>query len=140
MEDSISQQQRDSFVRLLNEAKQRRQQDFEERMQEKVRFEFLPKLVQQQGITSNVERITKLATDLAESARALQTAESVEKKDEGFFSRLVRPHDMRELLARMIRPYQENEQKVMRDYDVAALKVMSADTVEDARKIVESLI
>lgn len=141
MDDTFTHEQREAFVRLLQNARERRQHDFEDRMSEKIRFEILPKLVHQQGFAGNIQKMGKLAEELVESARALQTSDSPERKEDGgFWSRLLKPQDMREILARMIRPYQENEQEKIKEYDRAALKVMSADSVEDARKIVESLL
>ena len=136
---TITQEQRDAFVRLLREEQQRRQRLFERQLDERVHEEFLPKLVQRQGITGLVGKIGKLSSDLAESARALQSVDVI-GRPEGFWSRLVRPEDVNEVLERMKRPHQEEHEQSMREYDLAALRIMSTDTVEEAREIVESLM
>lgn len=136
---TITHEQREAFARLLREAKQRRQQLFDHQLDGKVREEFLPKLVQRQGIAGLVGKIGKLSGELTESARALQAVDVVGRPD-GFWSRLVKPEDMNEILERMKRPYQEEHEQSMREYDLAALRIMSADTVEEAREIVESLM
>lgn len=136
---TITQEQRDAFARLLREEKQRREKLFERQLAEKVDEEFLPRLVQRQGIAGLVGKISKLSSDLAESARALQSVDVI-GRPEGFWSRLVKPEDVNEVLERMKRPYQEEQEQSIREYDLAALRIMSADTVEEAREIVESLM
>lgn len=135
----ITQEQREAFARLLREAKQRRQNLFEHQLEDKVNEEFLPKLVQRQGIAGLVGKIGKLSSELTESARALQSVD-VAGRPENFWSRLVKPDDVNEVLDRMKRPYQEQHEQSMREYDLAALRIMSADTVEEARELVESLM
>ena len=135
----ISHEQREAFARLLQEAKQRHQKLFDEELEEKVNDEFLPKLVQRQGIAGLVQKIGQISGELTESARALQSVDVIGKPD-GFWTRLVKPEDMNAVLARMKRPYQEAHQQSMRDHDLAVLRIMSADTLEEAREIVESLI
>lgn len=136
---TITHEQREAFARLLREGKQRRQKVFEHQLEEKVNEEFLPKLVQRQGITGLVGKIGKLSSELTESAHALQSVDVVGRAD-NFWSRLIKPEDVNEVLERMKRPYQEQHEESMREYDLAALRIMSADTVEEARQIVESLI
>lgn len=135
----ITQEQRDAFVRLLREEKERRRTLFERQLEEKVQAEFLPRLVQRQGIAGLVGKIGKLSSDLAESARALQSADVVGRPD-NFWSRLVKPDDVNEVLERMKRPHQDQHEQSMREYDLAALQILSTDTVEEAREIVESLM
>ena len=137
--NTITQEQREAFVRLLNEAKRRRNTLFERQLKEKVNEEFLPKLVQRQGLTGLVSKIGKLSSDLTESARALQSVDVVGRPD-SLWSRLVKPEDMDEVLERMKRPYQDEHEQSMREYDLAALRIMSADTVDEAREIVTSLM
>jgi len=137
--NTINQEQREAFVRLLRDAKERRQKLFEHRLHEKVNEEFLPRVVQRQGIAGVVEKIGKLSSELTKSARALQSVDVVGRPD-GFWSRLLKPEDMNEVLERMKRPYQEEHEQSMREYDLAAVRIMSADTVEEARGIVESLM
>ena len=137
--NTISHEQREAFVRLLREAKQRRQNLFDRQLDEKVNEEFLPKIVQRQGIAGLVGKIGKLSSDLTESARALQSVHVVGRPD-NFWSRIVKPEDMNEVLERMKRPYQEEHQQSMREYDLAALQIMSSDTVEEASDIVKSLM
>lgn len=136
---TITQEQRDAFVRLLREEQQRRQKLFERQLDEKAHEEFLPKLVQRQGIAGLVGKIGKLSSDLADSARALQSVDVIGRPD-NLWSRLVKPDDVNEVLERMKRPYQEEHERSIREYDLAALRILSADTVEEAREIVESLM
>ena len=137
--NTITQEQREAFARLLGEAKQRRQKLFDHQLEEKVDEEFLPRLVQRQGIAGLVGKIGKLSSELTESARALQSVDVV-GRPENFWSRIVKPEDVNEVLERMKKPYQAQHEQSMREYDLAALRIMSADTVEDAREIVESLM
>jgi hypothetical protein len=135
----ITHEQREAFARLLQQAKQRHDSLFDQELEEKVNDEFLPKLVQRQGIAGLVQKIGQISGELTESARALQSVDVVGKPDT-FWSRLVRPDDMKDVLERMKRPYHDEHQRAMREYDLAALRVMSADSTEEAREIVESLI
>lgn len=135
----ITHEQREAFARLLQQAKQRHDSLFNQELEEKVNDEFLPKLVQRQGITGLVQKIGQISGELTESARALQSVDVVGKPD-NFWSRFVRPDDMKDVLERMKRPYHEEHQRAMREYDLAVLRVMSADSTEEAREIVESLI
>lgn len=136
---TITHEQREAFARLLREAKERRQKLFEHQLEGKVREDFLPKLVQRQGIAGLVGKIGKLSSELTESARALQTVDVVGRPD-GFWSRFVKPDDVNEVLERMKRPYQEEHEQSMREYDLASLRILSVETVEEAREIVESLM
>src|SRR5262245_53381607 len=60
----ITQEQREAFARLLVEAKQRRRKLFDHQLEDKVREEFLPRLVQRQGIAGLVGKIGKLSSEL----------------------------------------------------------------------------
>jgi adenylate kinase family enzyme len=135
----ITHEQREAFARLLQQAKQRHDSLFNQELEEKVKDEFLPKLVQRQGITGLVQKIGQISGELTESARALQSVDVVGRPDT-FWGRLVRPDDMKDVLERMKRPYHEEHQRAMREYDLAVLRVMSAESTEEAREIVESLI
>ena len=135
----ISHEQREAFARLLHQAKQRHDSLFNRELEEKAQNEFLPKLVQRQGIAGLVTKIGQLSGELTESARALQSVDVVGRPDT-LWSRFMKPDDMKDVLERMKRPYQEEHQRAMRDYDLAVLRVMSADSIEEAREIVEPLI
>lgn len=136
---TITQEQREGFVRMLQEAKQNQQQRFERELERRAQEEFLPKLVERQGLAHLVDKIGKLSVELTDSARALQTV-GVLGKPTSLFDRLVRPDDVNEALERMKRPYHEQLERSMRDYDLAILRVLSAQSLEEAREVVESLV
>ena len=73
-------------------------------------------------------------------SRHLNGFTEVVGRADNLWSRLVKPEDVNEVLERMKRPYEEEHEQSMKEYDLAALRIMSANTVEEARDIVESLM
>lgn len=124
---------------MLQEAKRNQQRLFERDLEQKAKEELLPKLVERQGLAQLVEKIGRLSDELTDSARALQTV-GVIGKPVSFFSRFFKPDDATETLERMKRPYREENERSMREYDLAILRVLSAQSLEEGREIVESLV
>lgn len=124
---------------MLQETKRNQERRFERDLEQKAKEEFLPKLIERQGLAQLVEKIGKLSNELTDSARALQTV-GVIGRPASFLSRFFNPDDMTETLERMKRPYQEEQERSAREYDQAILRVLSAQSLEEAREIVESLV
>jgi hypothetical protein len=137
--EQLTREQRDGFVRLLNEAKQRREQNFERELEEKARREFLPKLMERQGVGELLERISKGTAQLTDSVRSLQGMELLGKSG-GFFRRFTKPEDVQEVLERMKRPHLVEHEQSMKLYDHAVLQVLSAQNLAEAQQVVASLI
>jgi hypothetical protein len=137
--EQLTREQREGFVRLLNEAKQRREQTFERELEEKARREFLPKLMERQGIGDLLERISKGTLQLTDSVRSLQGMELLGKSG-GFFRRFTKPEDVQEVLERMKRPHLIEHEQSMKLYDHAVLQVLSAQNLDEAQQVVASLI
>src|SRR3972149_8014996 len=133
--ETLNQEQREGFVRLLQGARQQQDKLFQEELESETKDEFLPKVLQRRGIADVVDKIGRVGVELTDSARALRTVD-IFGRPNGLWSRLTKTEDANEALDRMKRPYVEEHEQSMKEYDRAMLRVLSAQTVDEAREVV----
>ena len=136
----ITREQREGFMRLLQEAKSKKQGELQRELQEKVKDELLPKIMQRQGIVKLVEQVKQIGHQLSESAQKLQGMD-VFGQPATLWGRILGTNEgIEELVEKMKRPYAERAEASLRDYDHAILQVLSAVNLEDAQRIVSDLL
>ena len=136
----ITREQREGFMRLLQEAKSKKQGELQRELQEKVKDELLPKIMQRQGIVKLVDQVKQIGHQLSESAQKLQGMD-VFGQPATLWGRVLGTNEgIEELVEKMKRPYTERSEASLRDYDHAILQVLSAVNLEDAQRIVTDLL
>jgi len=136
----ITREQREGFMRLLQEAKSKKQGELQRELQEKVKDELLPKIMQRQGIVKLVEQVKQIGHQLSESAQKLQGMD-VFGQPATLWGRILGTNEgIEEIVEKMKRPYTERAEASLRDYDHAILQVLSAVNLEDAQRIVTDLL
>jgi hypothetical protein len=136
----ITREQREGFMRLLQEAKSKKQGELQRELQEKVKDELLPKIMQRQGIVKLVDQVKQIGHQLSESAQKLQGMD-VFGQPATLWGRVLGTNEgIEELVEKMKRPYTERAEASLRDYDHAILQVLSAVNLEDAQRIVTDLL
>ncbi len=127
-------------MRLLQEAKNRKQTECQRELDKKVKEELLPKIMQRQGIVRLVEQVKQIGHQLSESAQKLQGMDVFGQPATLWGKILGTNEGIEELVEKMKRPYTEQADASLRDYDHAILQVLSASTLDDAQRIVNDLI
>jgi hypothetical protein len=136
----ITREQREGFMRLLQDAKSKKQGELQRELQEKVKDELLPKIMQRQGIVKLVEQVKQIGHQLSESAQKLQGMD-VFGQPATLWGRILGTNEgIEEIVEKMKRPYTERAEASLRDYDHAILQVLSAVNLEDAQRIVSDLL
>jgi len=136
----ITREQREGFMRLLQEAKSKKQGELQRELQEKVKDELLPKIMQRQGIVKLVEQVKQIGHQLSESAQKLQGMD-VFGQPATLWGRILGTNEgIEEIVEKMKRQYPERAEASLRDYDHAILQVLSAVNLEDAQRIVSDLL
>lgn len=136
----ITREQREGFMRLLQEAKNRKQVEYQRDLDKKVKEELLPKIMQRQGIVRLVEQVKNIGHQLSESAQKLQGMDVFGQPATLWGKILGTNEGIEELVEKMKRPYTEQADASLRDFDHAILQVLSAATLDDAQRIVNNLI
>ena len=136
----ISREQREGFMRLLQEAKAKRHNELHRELEKKVKDELLPRIMQRQGIVKLVEQVKTIGHQLSESAQKLQGM-NVFGQPATLWGKILGTNEgIEELVEKMKRPYTEQADAALRDYDHAILQVLSATNLEDAQRIVNNLL
>lgn len=136
----ITREQREGFMRLLQEVKSKKQTELQRELEQKVKEELLPKIMQRQGIVKLVEHVKQIGHQLSESAQKLQGMDVFGQPATLWGKILGTNEGIEELVEKMKRPYTERAESSLRDYDHAILQVLSATNLEDAQRIVNELI
>jgi hypothetical protein len=136
----LTREQREGFMRLLQEAKTKKQHEYQRELEQKVKEEVLPKIMQRQGIVKLVEQVKHIGTQLSESAQKLQGMDVFGQPATLWGKILGTNEGIDELVEKMKRPYVEQADSALRDYDRAILQVLSATNLDDAQRIVTDLI
>jgi hypothetical protein len=136
----LTREQREGFMRLLQEAKNKKQNEYQRELEQKVKEEVLPKIMQRQGIVKLVEQVKHIGTQLSESAQKLQGMDVFGQPATLWGKILGTNEGTHELVEKMKRPYVEQADSALKDYDRAILQVLSATNLEDAQRIVTDLI
>lgn len=136
----ISREQREGFMRLLQEAKAKRQNELHRELEKKVKDELLPKIMQRQGIVKLVDQVKQIGHQLSESAQKLQGMDVFGQPATLWGKILGTNEGIEDLVEKMKRPYTEQAEVALKDYDHAVLQVLSATNLEDAQRIVNNLL
>jgi hypothetical protein len=136
----ITREQREGFMRLLQEAKSKKQNDLQRELEKKVKEDLLPKIMQRQGIVKLVEQVKNIGSQLSESAAKLQGMDVFGQPATLWGKILGTNEGIEDVIDKMKRPYNEQADASLREYDHAILQVLSASNLEDAQRIVNSLI
>ncbi len=136
----ITREQREGFMRLLQEAKTKKNSELQRELEQKVKEEVLPKIMQRQGIVKLVEQVKNIGSQLSESAQKLQGMDVFGQPATLWGKILGTNEGVEELVEKMKRPYTERAESSLRDYDHAILRVLSVASLEDAQRIVEDLL
>ena len=127
-------------MRFLQDAKLRKQADYQRQLDQKVKEELVPKIMQRQGIVRLVEQVKHIGQQLSDSAQKLQGMDVFGQPATLWGKILGSNEGVDELIEKMKRPYQEQAESSLRDYDHAILQVLSATNLEDAQRIVNNLV
>lgn len=136
----ITREQREGFMRLLQEAKSKKQSDLQRELEKKVKEDLLPKIMQRQGIVKLVEQVKNIGSQLSESAAKLQGMDVFGQPATLWGKILGTNEGIEDVIDKMKRPYNEQADASLKEYDHAILQVLSASNLEDAQRIVNSLI
>jgi hypothetical protein len=136
----ITREQREGFMRLLQEAKNKRQSELQRELDKKVKEEVLPRIMQRQGIVKLVEQVKDIGSQLSESAQKLQGMDVFGQPATLWGKILGTNEGIDDLVEKMKRPYAEQAEASLKDYDRALLQVLSAAQLEDVQQIVGNLI
>jgi ATP-dependent Lon protease len=136
----ITREQREGFMRLLQEAKSKRQSEFQRDIEKKVKEEVLPRIMQRQGIVKLVEQVKHIGSQLSESAQRLQGMDVFGQPATLWGKILGTEEGVEDLVEKMKRPYTEQAESSLKDYDRAILQVLSASHLEDVQQIVTDLL
>ena len=96
--------------------------------------------MQRQGIVKLVDQVRQIGTQLSDSAQKLQGMDVFGQPATLWGKILGTDEGVEELVEKMKRPYTEQADSALRDYDHAILQVLSANNLEDAQRIVTDLI
>ena len=127
-------------MRLLQEAKTKKNSELQRELEQKVKEEVLPKIMQRQGIVKLVEQVKNIGSQLSESAQKLQGMDVFGQPATLWGKILGTNEGVEELVEKMKRPYTERAESSLRDYDHAILQVLSVANLEDAQRIVSDLL
>jgi hypothetical protein len=136
----ITREQREGFMRLLQDAKGKKQTELQRELEKKVKEELLPKIMQRQGIVKLVDQVRQIGTQLSDSAQKLQGMDVFGQPATLWGKILGTNEGIEDVVEKMKRPYSEQADAALRDYDHAILQVLSATNLEDAQRIVTDLI
>jgi hypothetical protein len=136
----ITREQREGFMRFLQDAKSRKQADLQRELDQKVKEEVLPRIMQRQGIVKMVDQVGHIGAELSEAARKLQSMDVFGQPATLWGKILGTNEGVEDLVEKMKRPYTEQAQAALRDFDRAILQVLSVTSLEDAQRIVNDLV
>ena len=136
----ISKEQREGFLRVLQEAKNKKTQELQRALEKKVKDDLLPKIMQRQGIVKLIEEVKGIGHQLSESAHKLQGMDVFGRPATLWGKILGTNEGMEDVLEQMKRPFYEEQEQMLKDYDRATLQVLSATDLEDVQRIVNTLI
>lgn len=140
MNEQITREQREGFMRLLQEAKNKKQSELQRELEKKVKEELLPRIMQRQGIVKLVEQVKQIGSQLSESAMKLQGMDVFGQPATLWGKILGTNEGIEDLVDKMKRPYAEQADASLKEYDHAILQVLSTANLEDAQRIVNNLI
>ncbi len=138
---TLSPKQREMFARLLAEARKREEgilepeDDFNSRLKD----EFLPKLAEERGASDLIAKVIKLRKETQDAENALdKTGFSCD--DDRISLRWDAPKELCQAWEEEKRSAKKERERSLKKYDLAILNVWAADSTDEAKRIVESLL
>jgi hypothetical protein len=133
--------QREMFTKLLVQAKTRAEADETKyAVDERVKRELAPKLAEQSGASKLIEKIRQLTEELQDAETALGTLGFKCDSDGDISFQYDAPRRVSKALQTAQRLAQADREKHLKKYDMAVLAVLASEDVQEAKKIVESLL
>ena len=139
--EPYNQKQRDVFARMLVQSKERAQAELEsdDDLSRRVENEVLPKLAEERGATELVAKVRKLRKEVGDIEGSLERL-GFDCSDERITLRWDAPKALGRALETAKRSARQENQKSLKKFDLGILGVWTAETADDARKIVEGLL
>ena len=136
-----NQKQREMFARMLAQAKEHAQKEFELEgdLDQQVEDGLLTKLAAERGATEQVAAVRRLRQQVEEVEEKLEHL-GFDCSDETVSLRWNAPQSLRQSLEAAKRSARKERERSLRKYDLGILGVWSAETADDAREIVEELL
>lgn len=139
---SFNQKQREMFARLLQQARKRAEAELESDdsgIDARVKAEVVPKLAEERGALGLVAKVRGLHSQVEEAEKALG-ALGFDCDEDEISLKWNAPKELQEALAQAKRVARKEREAPLRKYDCAILGVWAAESLSEARKIVEDLL
>lgn len=136
----FTREQREGFMRFLQDAKTRKQTELQRDLDRKVKEEVLPKIMQRQGLVKLVEQVGTIGSRLSQAAVELQQMDVFGRPPTLWGKILGTEEGIEDVVEKMKRPYNEQAEAELRNFDRAILRVLSAASLEEAQQIVNDLV
>ena len=129
------------MARLLKDAKGRASEDLEsdDDLENRIKAEFLPKLVQRLGTSTLIEKTRKLQKERDDVEKELNKL-GFECDEDDVWLKYDAPKNLSQALEEAQRSAKKERDAELRKYDKAILNVSVAETPAEAKKIVEELL
>ena len=138
---SFNQKQRETFERLLEEARNREEVELESKddVTSRAETDAVAKLAEEKGALALIAKVRKLRKELADAESALSGLGFDDDKD-GISLKWKAPKNLQQALKAAKQAARKEREAALKRYDRAILGVWAAEDVQAARKIVEELI
>ena len=139
---SFNLKQREMFAKLLTQAKERVQVDFEGdyAVNQRIEAEMVPKLAEEYGATELIDKVRKMQKELDDTESALRDLGFSCTKDDISIVDETAPKALEEALDAAKRSAKQEREKALKKYDKAILGVWASEDAKEAKKIVEELL
>jgi hypothetical protein len=139
--EPFNQKQRDVFARMLVQAKERAQADLESDslMDDRVEHEVVLKLAEEARVTDAIDKLRKLRKEARDIDEELDRR-GFNYSENGLSLKWDAPKSLQKALEAAQSSARKERQLSLRKFDLGILGVWSAETADDARKIVEGLL
>jgi hypothetical protein len=139
---SINQKQRDDFARMLEQAKERAHRKLESdyALDSRVESEITPKLAKEHGAAELVTKIQSLYEEADKARESLSEQGFDYSRGAGISISSDAPKVLKSALREAQQSARQERDLSMRKFDLALLNIITVNTADDARKIVEGLL
>ena len=129
------------FARLLTDAKEREEEllDSESAIDSRVEEEFLPKLAKQHGASRLIAKVRKLRTEFQDAEGALDDL-GFSCDNDSISLKYDAPNRLRQTLEAEKRSARRERERSLKKFDRAILNVWTAESADQAKRIVEPLL
>ena len=137
----LTQEQREMFTRLLEQAKARAESDLEgDELRERMQAEIAPKLAEERGANVVLEKLQKLQSEVEGTENSLRQL-GFECRYEGELSIIRKcPKELKQAMDAAVKAAMRERDEKLKQFDRAILSVWTAEDVSEAKAIVEGLI